>query len=356
MRFTRMLVLGVAVVGMTTLSAAGSVTLFVDAYAQNCDPESPLLGTQYPLGPCATDPDAVPPVEPGDVCTWLPITSGECMTPTAKAMYEIFFSVAVGVDPLQGHPTLGNKGLATIVYDVMPNDCMTCGCPDVYFNQMQDADSGWSDNPVAAALRQVSAGMYVDSGTTAYAGYNGGWGFDNAGLATGGNTDTVQELHGAGMLAPLAWDADVNPTYAGLQPYVRQGVGHGTYTFPAEDPIVGGMQGGFGQVLDNAGTGGPVLPGDGKWLLQRGTIDTSLDGARGNWDAGTYDFDIDPSVAAVYSPTIDYNFDVGGGFRIAIPGGEMVGDSFSFTLIPEPTTLGVLVLGAVGMVVSRRRR
>ena len=321
MRFARMLAVGVVVVGVMALSAhAETITFYVNAYSQSGNPLNAL--------------------DPGDT---------------------VIYEVALALDPNAGHAQ-GNLGLATIAYDVESALAISKGYwltdtgDSGGVSTLGAAESGWSDTPGFPALAQVTGAMYVDSGTTAYAGYNGGWGFDNAGLPTGGTITGPGKIQSAGMLAPLTWAADVNASVPGLQPYVRQGVGHGTYTFPAEDPIVGGMQGGFGQVLDNAGTGGPVLPGDGKWLLQRGTIDTSLDGARGNWDAGTYDFDIDPSVAAVYSPTIDYNFDVGGGFRIAIPGGEMVGDSFSFTLIPEPTTLGVLVLGAVGMVVSRRRR
>lgn len=341
MRFTRMLVLGVAVVGITALSAAAAdVNLYTEAWAIDCDPLSATPGARTLLTSCELPAD--------ENCVVLPMTSG-AGTPEAKAMYEIFFQVAVGVDPLAGH-ALGNLGLATIVYDVMPNECMTCGCPDVYFNAMTDANSGWSDTPGFPALNVVSAPMYTNSGTTAYPGYNGGWGFDNAQLPTGGNTDTVQEIHGAGMLAPLTWQADVNPIHDGLQPYVRQGVGHGIYTFPAADPIVGGMQGGFGQVLDNTGTGGPILPGDGHWLLQEGLLPCTA-----NWEAGCcYGWDVDPSTAAVYTPTMDYNSDIGGGFRIAIPGANLEGDSFCFCIIPEPASIGLLLIGGLSLI--RRRR
>jgi len=292
MSFTKMLAWGVAVVGMTALAAgAADVELFVDAWAIDCDPLSPNQGARYHLGPCDLPPE--------ENCTLLPLTGGPGL-PGVRAMYEIFFQVAVAVDPNAVHPE-GNNGLATIVYDVLPNECMTCGCPEVYFNPMQDAYSGWSENPYGGpgVLRRVSDPMYVDSGTTVYAGYNGGWGFDNSGLPTGGNTDTMGEIHSAGMLAPLIWTADVNATYPGLQPYVRQGVGHGTYTFPDADPVVGGMTGGFGQVLDNYG------PGDGHWLFQEGTIDCT-----GVWEVGCcYGWDIIGTAAAVYSPSIDYNYD-----------------------------------------------
>lgn len=338
MRFTRMLVLGVVVVGMTAMSAAAAdVDLFVNAWAVDCDPLSPNLGAAYPLGQCA--------VPPEDNCVTLPYTSD------AKAMYEVFFQVAVGVDP-NAAAAPGNLGLATIVYDVMPNECMTCPCPNAFFDLMTDADSGWSDTPGSPALRQVSAPMYTDSGTTAYLGYNGGWGFDTAGLPHGGNTDTACELHGPGLAAPLAWTADVNASQLGLQPYARQGVGHGVYTFPGADPVVGGMTGGFGQVLDNYGTGGPIMGGEGSWLMQEGHIGCVDWAMPGN--VCSYGWDVDPTTAAVFSPTVDYSVDVGGGFRIAIPGANMEGDSFCFTIIPEPATMGLLLIGGLSLI--RRRR
>jgi len=322
MSATRMLALGVAVVGLTALAAGGAdVEMFVDAWAIDCDPLSPNLGVRYHLGPCGLLPE--------ENCTLLPLTSG-LGTPDQRARYQLRFQVAVGVDPAAGH-ALGNKGLATIVYDVMPNECMTCGCPEVYFNPMVDAASGWSEGPDGSpwSLSRITDFMYIDSGTIEYAGYNGGWGFGpHSGLPTGGNTDTMCQIHGACGLAPLIWVPDVNSTYPGLQPWTRQGVGHGTYVFPDADPKVGGMIGGFGQVLDNYGTGGPILPGDGHWLLQEGGLDCT-----DAWEPGCcYGWDIMPTNAALYSPTIDYNYDVGGGFRIAIDQANMQGASFSFRL------------------------
>ena len=56
----------------------------------------------------------------------------------------------------------------------------------------------------------------------------------------------------------------------------------------------------------------------------------------------------------MFSPTIDYNDDVGGGFRLGVSAANMTGDSFSFFLIPEPASLGLLLIG--GLALIRRRR
>ena len=137
-------------------------------------------------------------------------------------------------------------------------------------------------------------------------------------------------------------------TFPGNQPYARLGVGIGTYTFPDEDPSdAAGKTGGFGQDLSNASS---VIPGDGHWLMFRGSIDTS------GWDGpGPYGWNVVPTNGAVYTPTLDYSEDQGGGFRIAVEEEDMDGDSFAFFLgIPEPGTFGLLVL-SVAAVIRRRR-
>jgi len=316
MRFFRMLVMGIAVLGFMTMSAqAGTIDLIVNAYATQPDlsvvPIPTKCGDLAPVG-----------VQPGSVIT-----------------YEI----AVAVDPLAGHAN-GNEGLATIVFDVL-----NCGAAAPVLPAVTAAESGFAELPGGAigAMRTVLDAMYVDSGTTAYPGYNGGWGFDNSGLPIGGNvTINPGNILGAGSLAPLTWTADVNPLYSGLQPYARLGVGHGTYFFGADDPALSGLQGGFGQDLSNAKA--PVA-GDGHWLMFRGTMDTS-----GWTDGMAYGWEVVPTNGAVFSPTMDYTQDLGGGFRIAVNAPDMDGDSFSFFLVPEPASLGLLLVG--GLALIRRRR
>ena len=320
MRFVRMLVMGVAVLGFMTLSAqAGTIDLIVNAYAE-------YNGSVYPISTKCADIGVNPLSE---------VPLGAIVT------YEI----AVAVDDSGGSTAPGNLGLATIVFDVQ-----NCGaCSGYQMPYITAAESGYAELPDGSpgALRDVTKAMYTDSGTTAYAGYNAGWGFDNSNLPIGGNvTSVLCKVAGAGSLAPLTWTADVNPSSPGLQPYARMGVGLGPYTFPADDPAAGGLQGGFGQDLSNARN---VIPGDGHWLMFRGTLDTS------GWDVqSNYGWELVPTNGAVYSPTVDYNVDQGQGFRIAVFVQNMGRDSFAFFLGPEPASLGLLVLGCLALV--RRRQ
>jgi hypothetical protein len=311
-----MLVMGIAVLGFMTMSAqAGTIDLIVNAYATQPDlsvvPIPTKCGDLAPVG-----------IQPGSVIT-----------------YEI----AVAVDPLAGHAN-GNEGLATIVFDVN-----NCGAPAPILPAVGAAESGFAElgAGVIGAMRTVLDSMYYDSGTTSFPGYNGGWGFDNSGLPIGGNvTISPGNILGAGSLAPLTWTADVNPTYPGLQPYARLGVGHGLYNFGGDDPALAGLQGGFGQDLSNAKA---PIAGDGHWLMFRGTMDTSA------WEDGmVYGWEVVPTNGAVFSPTMDYTQDLGGGFRIAVNAPDMEGDSFSFFLVPEPASLGLLLVG--GLALIRRRR
>ena len=169
----------------------------------------------------------------------------------------IHFQVGVSVDPAVSIPWLpgtGNHGLACVVYDVVSD---LAGSRGYVLTPLTPASSGWSELPggTPGALHDVTKPMYVDSGTTSYAGYNGGWGFDNSSLPTGGDvTSSPGSIQGAGMLIPSYWDQDVNPSYPGQQPEARLGVGHGIYTFPDDDPCLAGSQGGFGQAHDRVGS------------------------------------------------------------------------------------------------------
>ena len=318
MRFFRVLVMAIAVLGFMTMSAqAGTIDLIVNAYATQPDLSVVPIDTKCTDG-------VLTGIEPGSIVT-----------------YEI----AVAVDDTVDSTVPGNRGLATIVFDV--ERCF--GVPTGYtMNFIQAAESGFSELPDGSAgpVRDITTALYVDSATTSYSGYNGGWGFDNSGLPIGGNvTASMGDVLGAGSLMPLTWTADVNAVYPGFQPYSRLDVGIGAYTFGAGDPAAAGLQGGFGQDLSNAAS---VVPGDGHWLMFRSTIDTS------GWDAGNYGWEANPTNGAVYTPTLDYDMDQGGGFRIAVDEADMAGDSFAFFLVPEPASLGLLLVG--GMALIRRRR
>jgi hypothetical protein len=291
---------------------AGTIDLVVNAYATYSDTITPI--------PTKCGDALLTPIEPGSIIT-----------------YEI----AVAVDPAAAHPQ-GNMGLATIVFSVLDDYGTASGHEMSYITA---AESGyWRAWEFSTPfLRYVTDPMWVAAGIpSAEVGYNGGWGFDNSGLPVGGDVTVAPgNVLSAGALAPLTWTADVDYALSGLQPYARLGVGIGTYTFPDADPIVGGWQGGFGQVLDNTGTGGPRRPGDGQWLMFRSTIDTS------GWDAGAdYGWNVVPTNGAVYSPTVDYNYNQGGGFRIAVYANDMSGDSFAFFLIPEPASAFVFLAAA----------
>jgi hypothetical protein len=318
MPLSRITLIAVAVLTLLALPApAGTIDLIVNAYATYNDTVTPI--------PTKCGDTVLTPVEPGSIIT-----------------YEI----AGVVDPAAAHPQ-GNMGLATIVFDVLDG----YGAAGSYeMPYITAAESGYSVGPHLSpgVLRDVTDAMWVDAGIpSAEVGYNGGWGFDNAGLPIGGDvTVSPGTVLGAGALAPLTWTADVDFTLSGLQPYARLGVGIGTYTFPDADPACGGLQGGFGQDLTNAVN---IIEGDGHWLMFRGSIDTS------GWVGGAdYGWNVVPTNGAVYSPTVDYNVNQGGGFRIAVLPQNMTGDSFAFFLIPEPGTFGALLLA--GVAVRRRGR
>jgi hypothetical protein len=255
----------------------------------------------------------------------------------------VIYELAASVDPAGAG---GNLGLASIVYDVSSPQATAAG---YWLTELQLVESGFAELPDGSAgpLRNVGQASYINSGTTAYAGYNGGWGFDNSGLPSGGDTTMSPGLvSAAGILAPITWTADVNPSYPGQQPFTRLGVGIGLNIIPNEDPAAGGILGGFGQDLSNAAN---PIPGDGHWIFQRGQIDTS------GWNLGTYDFQITGVSGAVFDATLDYNQDLSGGFRLAVPDSDIAGTDFSFSIvIPEPPVMVLFLLA--GLSIIRRHR
>ena len=302
MRSARTLVLAMAVVALAVAPGrAETIDLHVNAYSVSGTPLSDLVA--------------------GDI---------------------VIYELAVSVDSTGAG---GNVGLASIVYDVSSPQAAAAG---YWLTELQLVESGFAELPDGSpgALRNIGQAMYIDSGTTAYAGYNGGWGFDNAGLPSGGDVTLSPGLvSAAGILAPLSWTADVNTSYPGQQPYARLGVGIGANIIPSEDPAAGGMLGGFGQDFSNVAN---PIPGDGHWILQRGQIDTS------GWNLGTYDFLITGGSGAVFDATLDYNQDQQGGFRLNVLGSDIAGTDFSFSVIPEPPVMVLFLLA--GLTIYRRHR
>jgi hypothetical protein len=299
MRFTRMLVVSGLAIAVTAWSAsAATITLYANVYSPD-NPDVKLL-------------------KPGDRVIW---------------------EVAVGVVD-DG----SNMGLASLVYDITSNAPQS---PLYTLGLATEVESGWNTDGLPM-LNNVKSAYYTPMNTSLMPGYNGGWGFDAAGLPTGGNNTTKPgSLIGAGTFAPLSYLADVNPGYPGQQPNARLGVGHGTYTFPADDSVLNGHIGGFGMDITNTGN---IVDGDGHWIFQRGEIDTS------GWALGDYNFDVAATSGAVFKGSLDYTQDHEGGFREVVPASEMVPTSFNIRLIPEPMTLGLMVLGGLGWAATRRRR
>ncbi len=174
--------------------------------------------------------------------------------------------------------------------------------------------------------------------------YHGGWGWTLAGLPHFGNTTSNPgSVLGAGDSAPLTWSGDLEAASPGIQSFARIGIGQGAYTAPSEDPVLGGQTLGFGTDIAN-GIGG----GDGSWWFHSIMLDTT------GWDKQTYTFNLTTTAGNVLRPEADLSQPLGGGFRLAVTGSNLHGSSISFTLVPEPGTLSLLLLGAAAL--ARRQK
>jgi len=190
MRLTRVLALSLIAVSAMTVSANADniVTLYVNAFTESGNPLNAVL--------------------PGDT---------------------VIYQIAVEV--LDDGT---NEGLATMVYDVWSPEANAAG---YFLTEMLPAETGYNEPAVGVVggLKTILDYQYVDSSSSVFPGYNGGWGFDNSGLPTGGNATTeAGHIITAGSLAPLSWTADVSPLFPGNQNKARLGVGHGDYFFGDE--------------------------------------------------------------------------------------------------------------------------
>ena len=273
-----------------------------------------------------------------------PITDGANGLDRLLPGDTVWFQVGVAVDK----SIVSNNGLATLVYDVAAQQ------PTPQLSGMLDAFSGFSNDgadvpdPGVGGPATISDNFYNFSNNAISPDYGGGWGFNRGGLDYGGDvTSSSGSIIAAGVVAAPNWTADTHPNIPDVQPLSRPGVGIGAFTFGIDDPVFRDFPfiivGGFGFDIEF-----PNQPGDGTWIIQEGLIDTT------GWAAGTYSFDIIPTAGAVYDGTLDYTTDIAGGFRVDVPTNDMFGTAFSFRLVPEPTTMGALMVA--GLALFRRRR
>ncbi len=144
---------------------------------------------------------------------------------------------------------------------------------------------------------------------------------------------------GAGDSLPLTWSGDYDPVAPGIQSEARVGIGLGANIAPLEDPNLGGQSLGFGADVAN-GVGG----GGGEWWFHSILINTT------NWDKQTYTFNMTTTAGNVLRSESDLSQPLGGGYRQAVTGADLIGGSFSLTIIPEPGAFALILLGGLTLI------
>lgn len=147
-------------------------------------------------------------------------------------------------------------------------------------------------------------------------------------------TVSGDDIISAGAFMDTVWDADVGGQ-AGNQPAALAGIGFGTP----------------GTAVDSGGN--PFSPSLGapreKWYLLAGTVAVP--------DApGVYTVEWDDEGASLIRIAADLSSDVTTGYiETATVTGSRAGDSFSFTVVPEPATLSALLVAGAALTTRRRR-
>lgn len=142
------------------------------------------------------------------------------------------------------------------------------------------------------------------------------------------------DIIGPGAFMDLVWDAD-GSTAAGLQPPALAGIGYGTPS----------------TAVDSGGTALDPAYGDvrSRWYLLAGTVAVPA-------AAGTYTVEWEDGETNVIIAGLDLTADITTGYlESATITGSRAGDSFSFTVVPEPATMSMLLIAGAGLVMRRRR-
>lgn len=223
------------------------------------------------------------------------------------------YSIWVTIDDVE-NDGYDSQGLNGFVFDILTNTGILQGMPS-YAATNSVYDYITVDDDVWLAGK---GGIFY-----------GGFGFSF--INDLGNNSTVGDITGFGAFAAPLWDADVDDNISdGLEPRALQNIGIGSP--PGID--VGGHQ-------------VPAMGARDKWYLAEGEI--SVPNA-----PGIYDVEVNPTSVALYRPDVDLNNDISSGLLLPTDP-ALTGDTFHFTVVPEPATLSVLLLAGAGVCIRRRR-
>ena len=279
----------------------------------------------------------------------VPVTEGTFVNAAFNPyiMYDVAVRVSEG----------DNMGLGSVMFDTR---CQVMAEQGLYMWPFYDAESGYSNMGAYPGLRDVTDPAYpAPQPTFAPASYGGGWGFDNQGSPTGGMATAPGQVMQAGNSVPPIWTGDNAPWLPGLQSSALLGVGQGSNVGRPEDPTFGGTQLGRQTHVDGPmpqDLANGMVPGDGEWVMFRTWLDVQFTGLYTYYTVsvtptfGTYlmfesDFTGD-------SAGLTYYDELNGGYLAEFD--TYVGDRFRFWAVPEPGTVGLLLVG--GLALIRRQR